>query len=757
MRVTADRRLVEISPGSPAELGLEVVNTGDVIDGVSARIVGVDGQHVTTRPSVLPLFPDSSGQLKLTISLPVTYPAGRHPVTVEVASHTGTSGPQHVDVDLDVAPFVRLELEARPRVQRRFRRASFTLELDNRGNVPVYVALSSTDPDRSLRYRFSETAVTVHPGRVERIQLHVKGPRHLFGGDLSRSLSIHAEAIATGAHEAAPGADIAAAADTIVTLRQRPVVSRGLLTACVLGAIVALWALAFLTGLSKVFGGDPFTKAAPPSFYVSAGALKGLSASNIPGDVLAKGGPLPPGVGGVVAGRVRAASTHAGVGRIIVSAYRHTPSGLALVATAATQSDGSFGVVGLFPGTYLLQYSAPGFHSLWYPKATSPSGAQSVSVAPQDVTRVNDAVIRGTPATIIGRVDAGDAKNVRVSVVLRSLTGKSNKPVARTVTTASGRFRVSGLPAPNTYQLSFVGPHYLASTVTENLGAGQTRYEPIVRLSAGNGTITGLVTDGKNPLGAVTVSTNVSGQPFKTITPTQGNVGHFTLSGLPTPGVYVLTFARDAGTTATSVVRLGAGATKTLAQPILLIGGTNAVSGTVTDAKGNPLGGATVTVGGTTSTLTTTSITALGALGQFTISGLQAPGNYTLTATLAGYQPTTVPITLDGVTLADQVKIPMQAALGGVTGEVRKQTDPSTFAPAVGAAITVTDGVHVHTTVAVAGGSFRVSNLLPGHYTVTASLDGFVQQTTIVNVAAGAATPLPLPSPGWLVLKPAGG
>lgn len=757
MRVTADRRLVEITPGSPAELNLEVVNTNDVIDGVSARIVGVDAHYVTAKPSLLPLFPDSSGQLTLNLGLPVTFPAGRHPVTVEIASHTGTSPPEHVDVDLDVAPFVRVEMRSHPAVQRVRRRGAFTLELDNRGNVPVDVALSCTDPDRALRTRFSSTSVNVAAGTTERVQLTVKGPRHVFGSELGRSLSVHAEALAAQAHRDTLGEHSSAGADATVTLRQRPLVPRGLLTALVLTAIVALWAGAFLLGLNKVFGGDPFTKAAPPSFFVSSSALKGLAAANIPGDVLAKGGPLPPGVGGVIAGRVNAASTGDGVGRIVVSAYRRSPDGLVLVTSSATQADGSYGVIGLFPGSYLLQFSAPGFHDVWYPAAASAGGATAVGVTPQQVARAKPVQITGTPANVIGRVDAGDAKHVRIEVIVRSLTGHSTKPVARTVTDAHGRYRLRHLPAPNSYQLSFVGPHYLANTVTEKLAAGQTRYEPLVRLSAGNGTISGVVTDGSKPLGGVSVSTNVDGQSFKTITPTQGAIGHFTLSGVPTPGTYVLTFARDAGTTATRVVRLGAGATRTINTPIELIGGTNAVSGIVTDGAGRPLGGATVTVGGTPTTITTTTITAVGALGRFTLSGLAAPGNYTLTATIAGYQPTTVPITLDGVSLLDNVKIPLQSALGGISGKVRKQTGAHDFAPAVGATVTATDGIHQRTTVAVDGGGFTVTNLVPGHYTVTASLDGFVQQTTIVDVVAGPAAPLPLPGDGWLTLEEASG
>lgn len=757
MRVTADRRLLQVSPGAPVELRLEVVNTQDVIDGVAARVVGLDARHVTARPSMLPLFPDSSGELSLTIALPSTFPAGRHPVTVEVSSQTGTSTPQHVDVDLVVAPFVDVDAAARPAVQRSRRHGTFALELANRGNVPVRAALSCTDPDRALRYRFAQTSLVVAAGATERVPLRVKAPLHVFGGDFSRTLSVHVEAVADAAHQEALGEHANAVADTAVTLRQRPLVPRGLLTAFVLAAIVALWAGAFLVGLNKVFGGDPLTKAAPASFFVSSSALKGLAAADIPGDVLAKGGPLPPGVGGVIAGRLDAASTGAGVGRVVVSAYRQSADGLVLVTSSATQADGSYGVIGLFPGSYLLQFSAPGYRDRWYPHATSASRAQPLQVAPQKVTRAAVATIDGRPATLIGKVDPGDVRHVRISVVVRSLTGDSNRAVARTVTDAHGRYRLTGLPAPNSYQLSFVGAHYLASTVTENLGAGQVRYEPLVRLSAGDGAITGTVTDGTAGLGGVTVSTNVDGKQFKTVTPTQGNVGHFSLTGLPTPGTYVVTFARDAGTSASRVVTLGPGVTKNLAKPVDLIGGTNAVSGVVQDTAGHPLGGATVTVGGTAATLTTTSITAAGALGQFTISGLTAPGDYTLTATLPGYQPTTVPISLDGVRLVSDVRIPMPPALGGVVGTVAKKTGKGDVVPAVGATVTVSDGSHQHTTVAVDGGAFRLTNLTPGHYSVTASLDGFTQQTTLVNVTAGPPTPLPLPDGDSLTLEPVGG
>src|SRR5206468_6504856 len=132
----------------------------------------------------------------------------------------------------------------------------------------------------------------------------------------------------------------------------------------------------------------------------------------------------------------------------------------------------------------------------------------------------------------------------------------------------------------------------------------------------------------------VTVSTTVNGQTFTTGTPTTGNVGHFTLGGLPTPGFYILKFSRDAGSSTLQDVTLAPGGSAVLdgKDKVVLRNGVNAVFGEVVDANNKPLGGATVTIGGTTTPVSTTSLTGLqiGVTGTFTVSGLPVPGSYTL-------------------------------------------------------------------------------------------------------------------------------
>ncbi len=750
LRVAMDRRHLSTDPGSTVTFTLDITNTSEVIDGISARVLGVDAERVTSRPQVLSLFPESAGQLTLSIELPDAYPAGTHPLTIALDSHT-SGETELVDVELTVAPVPRLQVRPRPAVVRTGRRAHFVVDVGNRGNVPLDIALTAADADRSLKLRFSRTSVTVAAGATKPVNLDCRAPRHPFGNDIDRPFSVHAEAstpaVTPGTAPPPPVKDNAG-----LVHRQRPVIARGVLTALILMTIVAMWAGAFLFGLTKVFNNDPVTKAAPASFFVASG-VPGLAADSTPGDVLAKGGPLPAGVGGVIAGRVVSTTSGDGIGRIIVEALRPSRNGLVLVTSAATQADGSYVVLGLFPGDYYLRFSSIGYHTTWYPGTVSQAGAKTLSAAPQQVQKANAVKVAGFPATISGQVDPGLVTTpVRTVVIARPLTGTSDAPVAKTLTDAKGNYTLTGLPAPASYQVSFTAAGYLASTLSEDVVGGQHRYEPVVRLSAGAGTIRGVVTDGHAPIGGVTVSTTVNGQTFTTGTPTVGKVGQFKLGGLPTPGLYILKFSRDASTSTTKDVTLAPGGSAVL-NNVTLVGGTDAVVGKVVDAAGAPVGGATITIGGAPTPITATSLTTGDAIGTYAITGLPVPGFYTLTVSLPGFQPVTLPLNLDGVHPPNVPTVTMVSALGTITGLVQQPRDNTAnppMDPSIGATITITDGQHLRTTLTVDAsnglvrGGYSMTGLAPGWYTVTASRDGYAQDTALVHLDAGQTANVPL-------------
>ncbi len=768
MRVATEHRVVAAAPGETVAVRVDVVNTGELIEGVTAHVIGLPDGQIAVEPQLLPLFPDAQGQLTLSITVPTHQPAGLHPLTIAVVSHGAGAPTQHVDVDLSVSarPDVRLSVE--PQAVRAKRAGRFVVNVENAGNVVLDAELRASHEDKATRATFSPERLRVDPGVTSPVILTVRGPRMITGSEVDRLVAV--ALVAKRAHtipamdETETGPELTR--ETVVRLRQKPLVSRGLLTALILLSIICLWAAIFLLGLTKVLAGDPMTKTAPASFFPAAATTGGGGAGSesggsggaggagaggdggAPAGAMPKTGLLPAGVGGEVSGVVTATSNQLPTGRITVQAYRQGRDGLQLVSSAATQTDGTYVLAGLFPTDYKLKFSAAGFKPIWYPSASTQRTARPVSVGAQGKTEGINAVVAGLPASISGTLDPGASlQPVTTTVVARMVGAASDaKPAAQT-TTSSTSYSLPRLPAPATYELSFSAPGYQVTKVLTNVSGGESRLQPTVVLGSGTGTISGLVTsDGVHGLGNVTVSASVAGQDVSVVTPTTGQVGAFTLDNLPTPGTYTLTFTSDGHGSSSEIVDLEAGQSHS-GVDVTLVPGTNCVTGVVRDADGNRLGGAGVVVGGALQTGGSVDLTALpstttlttGAVGSFNLCGLQAPGDYTLTFTLDGYAPETVPISLSGATVPPSVRVTMGNELGGIRGAV---TGPS-GAVYPGATVTATNGVQSWVTTSTAaggalpGGGYLLGSLRPGTYSVTVTADGMRQQTALVRVTSG--------------------
>jgi hypothetical protein len=814
VRVNADVAQLDIAPGSRGDVTLNVVNTGTVIDGITARVVGLPDQHVTARPTVLPLFPDSAGQLTLTLGLPQSFPAGRHPMTVEVLSRQPDAFPAYVNLDLIVPRSPALGITSRPELIRAHRTARFIVTVTNRGNVLLDVNLKVNDPEKVCAIGVQPAVMSLPPGAAAEAIVTVRGRRMMLGTDVDRPLLVEATARAAAPAPVGLPSDPTVPADPLpdlvepdadgqpdpttaepltetvtVTFRQRPYLTRGIVTALILVAIIALWAAVFLFGLAKVFAGDPLTKSAPASFFAatpagdasSAGAAAangsapatatgsangttraGSSAAGsgsgsasgpgsspnkakagaAPAGALPKSGALPAGVGGTVSGTVTAATSGEPVGRILVEALRVKADGSTVpAASAATQADGTYQISGLFPGPYLLKLSSDGvIKPSYYPAATSPAKAKTITVAANTVAPAGNAVVTGLPATITGSVDPGDTTGkvtTTVSVVmLKQAAGQ--KISIPDVTTKGNKYTIPDLPAPATYQLRFTTPGYEVSTIQTTVAGGAQRYESTVVLNAGNVQISGVVTDGTNPLGGATVTTTVNGQQITTGTPTSGPTGHFVIGDLPTPATYVLTVSKDGYGQVSQVIDLAPNKPQNN-MTIVLRAGSGVVSGRLVDSAGVGVGGATVTVGGMTDPPSTVTLTN-GAVGTFRLTGLPTPGAYTLTFSKEGYADQTVPITLTDDTPLIPQTVTISKSVGAITGTV---TDAAGNGLA-GVTVTATDGqkswpvITTSNTASGSIGSYTVADLPAGVYTVTAADAGGDSQTSIVTVDPGA-------------------
>ena len=235
-------------------------------------------------------------------------------------------------------------------------------------------------------------------------------------------------------------------------------------------------------------------------------------------------------------------------------------------------------------------------------------------------------------------------------------------------TNAAGQYTVKQLSSPATYSLVFAAKGFLQSEQRVYVDAGQAVVANTVDLSAGLGEIEGTVTGGSGALGGVSVTASANGNTFMSATPTVGGVGQFSLPRLPTPATYLLTFSKRGFASRSVAVDLTAGKKITGLQ-VSLIGGTGTVSGTVVGSGNLPLGGVTVTVGGTAKPASTQTLTA-GAVGSYTISGLPTPGDYSLTFSLAGYTSQTLGVDLSSNGRASGVNAVLTPSVGQIRGTV---------------------------------------------------------------------------------------
>lgn len=726
LRVLSATDVVHVPPDGSGEVSLDVVNTGVVIDAISARVIGLPAEVTSITPAMLPLFPDASGQIVVRLDLPGTFPSGRHPVTVELTGQAPGGPVAHHDLDVVVGTWPQLSLAASPSAIRTYRKARYDVHVRNTGNVPLDVALHVGDGDRALQTTITPSTLTVAPGGLARAAVTALAPRRFLGSEQDRALRVAASA---------PDVDESLA----LVLKQRPMLSRGMLTALTLLAIIVVWAAIFLVGIAGVMGSDPLTKTVPASFFAAAQAQDGAP----PADALPRDGRLPAGVGATLAGAVTGATDGEGIGRITVDALRQGRDGLVVEGSTATQADGSFTLSGLFPGDYLLRFTAEGFDELWFPEAADDAGAEPVPARAQEVTEDLTAVLTGDPGQISGTVDVGEVTEpVTATVTARATwTAEDEEITAQAQTGTDGSYTLPDLPAPGTYELTVTAEGYAPTTITERITGGQHRFASDVRLGAASGAIAGMVDDGATPLGGVAVTTTVGDTEVAVGTPTIGAVGTFIVPGLPTPGTYVLTFTKDGYTPQTVVIDLSAGESRTDLS-VSMAGGAGTVSGRVTDSDGAGLGAVDVTVGGAAATVSATTLTD-GEVGAFTIAGLES-GSYTLTFSRDGYLPVTVPVDLTEGT-ADPVAVTLRPAVGTIDGYVT-----SGGRGLAGAEIEATDGRQVWSTTTTdpprtesgrpATGYFQLGGLPEGSYTLSVRRDGEPVASALVTVSAGDVT-----------------
>ncbi len=394
--------------------------------------------------------------------------------------------------------------------------------------------------------------------------------------------------------------------------------------------------------------------------------------------------------------------------------------GVSVIATTTTASDGKYTMSGLIPGSYTVQASI-----LHYQTAS----VSSVAVI-SDTTATQSLSLQPNSGTLSGTVTDSLSGSTLAGVTIS--ISKGGVPVTTTTTGANGTYSVTALPPGTNYSVQADLLHYGTQNidpVTINSDHNTSQNFPLVQNS---GTITGTVRDSESGTG-ITGVTIVALQGSTVIeTTTSIESGGYTFSSSFIPGDYTVQASRLHYQNASATTTVTPDTPSTV--DLNLVANTGSIAGTITDSLTNdPMGGVSIVIsqGGSSFSSTTTA-----ANGTYTASALP-PGSYDVQASKTAYNSqTTLAVTVTSDT-TQTVNFGLVPKPGSITGTVS-----DSLGTISGATVDALQGGVVVATATTGGaGTYTLSTLNPGSYTVRASeADHGTISNDSVTVAADTAT-----------------
>ena len=758
MRVDVSPRRADIVPGYPQQIAITIANTSTVIGGYAIRVLGADPGWVHLDTEQVSLFPDEARTVHATVTAPEGIPAGARRMAVQVRELNPPQSSTIVELDLSVPAARSVRMRVDPLTVTAGRQAAFSVIVENTGNTVVDAQLAGEDPEGKVRFAFTPERISLAPGEHAVVDLRATARRHITGSPTVRPLGLYLDDVpadgflAGEAHQPEPARDETTPLAN-ATFLQKAALARGALSLLGLLAAATVFALIITLAMSRLVG----QSTADRNLALQIAAARDGGGSG--------------GTAGV-SGTVRLLTSGKPVPAVAVSVFDASDTS-APVATTATDSKGSYRVANLAAGKYKLSFRGAGFIQLWYPGATTDADATTVTLAAGQVTPGLDVILGGIPASITGTVLGDDVatatlylKTVTPAGAITPATEERTAipgtagpgvPDSGAVVTSvpigsDGRFTLTGVPSPSVYELLVSKPGYATSTQRIDISAGEARSGVQIRLSRGDGLISGTVTSPTGPLGGVTITALAGQTSTSTVSLTVGDVGAFTLRSLPTPASFTITASKSGYASQTLTLTLNPGQ-KLTGVAITLSTSSASLDGLV--AVGGQ-GAAGVSVTATDGRLTITTVTETSPTpGRWHIGGMPVPGTYTVSFSRADLATQTVSITLDA---GGNISAGSQVAQAGADGLIRTTLHSATQdlmgtvtqTGATGcpnsqlgeATVTLTSGSSSYTTTtagtpSTACGSYYFDRIPPGTYTLTVTAgSGTSPSSQVITLAA---------------------
>jgi hypothetical protein len=703
--------------GIPVFATVTVANTADLVDAFEIRVLGVDRSWVQCSPDRLQLFPQTTGEIDVTIDLPDDFPAGLRTLTIQIRSELKPDRPTLLTLTLEVDSRPRINVQVQPVMISAGSRATFGVTVQNQGNNPVVARLVVDDPESVVTGVFDRPEIDIPPGEQRNTPFRVSAKRPWAGAPAIRTLSIGVEGGLEGSEQ-------------MITFVQTPRVSRLLFSFVGLLIAASIFGIVFSRNLKNVVDATTTDSKILEQAFGDADPSVGVEPGTITGTVVAR--TSKSGIAGATV-------------EIYLSEIPDQP-----IRSVATSDDGTFIIDNLGPGPFRVRALAAGFDSRWYGDVSAFENSPDLKIDPGITKQAIDLLLGGQPATLKGIVVGGNVEGASVDLIVpASVTGGTQDAVlGNVVVDDTGVFEFQSIPAPGSYDLRVRKVGSITTQLSFELTGGETRTGVTVQLRTGDGSLSGLVNSPDGPLGAATITITSPDQTASTLSLTTGIVGSFLIPDLLTPSSYAVTVTSPGFAAKNLTVSLSSGQ-KITDLNVLLSPSFGSISGLVRDSRGFPLGGVPITASDGETTLTTTSVTVddpatpnSNEIGSFSIIGVPAPGVFTVTIGGGSFSTVVRNVVLRNTNLNESLVVDLTASTGSINGTVN---DGSGLAG--GVTVRIANGITSRTTTTASActpsnpsciGTYRLDNIPTGTYTLTFSRVGSVTSSRQVVVTSGS-------------------
>jgi beta-lactam-binding protein with PASTA domain len=178
-----------VEPGQRERVLAMVRNQSGIVDNYELRVEGLPDDWWSIFPDTVYLVPfGSSGTYEQEVEVHVHPPrtpeaeARIWELRVVAYSKAHNRDAASESLALGIQPYVETGTKVRPERKKGRRKADYTVDVENKANAPVVVALEGTDPDGELQFGFDRPPSDIKPGQTVQTTMRVKPPKQIWIG-----------------------------------------------------------------------------------------------------------------------------------------------------------------------------------------------------------------------------------------------------------------------------------------------------------------------------------------------------------------------------------------------------------------------------------------------------------------------------------------------------------------------------------------------------------------------------------------------